>query len=91
MAKRRRKTKALGAIPLPRHMIGAKKCIDWRGQDDRPVKLCVEGKRYGFTGTLLPRSGRGPGLPVPTGNARTMSEAIKNAVRFLDNHATRRN
>lgn len=71
--------------PLLRSQLGQKRCIKQPGG----TTLCVEGKKFGFTGTLIGRSGKGPALPVSTHNlrtgepARTITEAIKYAEDFL--------
>lgn len=71
--------------PLLRSQLGKKQCIKQPGG----TKLCVEGKKYGFSAELIGVSGKRPGLPVPTSNpsngepARTMTQAIDYATRFL--------
>lgn len=65
--------------PLRKSEQGKTKCVMW-GKN----KLCITGVKYGFIGKLHPSgpSKYGP-LPVPTGKARTMKTAIKNARAFL--------
>ncbi len=64
--------------PLKKSEQGKTKCVQVRNN-----KLCVTGHKYGFMGKLYPTSGSGGPLPVPTGRARTMKTAIKNARAFL--------
>ena len=76
--------------PLLRTQVGKKTCSTWKAPDGTKLKLCVEGLKFGFSANLMSKSGKKV-LPVPTGDARTMSEAIQNAKRFLDGVATKRN
>lgn len=70
--------------PLLKSQVGQKKCI----KQPSGTTLCVEGKKFGFTGTLKSISGSGS-IPVGTNNpktgepAKTITEAVKNAETFL--------
>ena len=57
---------------------GRTKCVKTTGG----MKICVEGKKFGFIGRLIGKSGRSS-LPLVTGKARTAETAIKNARAFL--------
>lgn len=63
--------------PLLRSQVGKKVC-----RPQGPLKLCIEGHKYGFSAWLYSKDGKHK-LPVSTGDARTMSEAVKQAERFL--------
>ena len=65
------------------------KCVMHTGPTGGKNRLCVEGRRYGFIGSLYAKSGGGS-LPVPTGRARTAETAMKNAKRFLKNVGKKR-
>ncbi len=75
--------------PILRAHLGKQTCSTWTGADGNPLKLCVRGNKYGFVAELKGRTGGS--LPVPTGDARTPAQAIKNAKQFLDRTITRRN
>lgn len=72
MAKRR---------PIKKSEQARSRCMRVRGTKRGKLTLCVEGRRYGFVATLT--SPHGNKLPVPTGRARTLESATKNAKRFL--------
>lgn len=69
--------------PLKKSEQSRSKCMTVKASDGKGVTLCVEGRRYGFTAYLKSRRPEGGVLPVPTGRARTLESAIKNAKRFL--------
>jgi len=76
--------------PLLKTHVGKQACDTWTGPDGTKLKLCVKSGKYGFSGSLVSKSGKDV-LPVPTGEARTAREALKNAKQFLDKIATKRN
>ena len=71
--------------PLLRSQVGQKRCL----KQPSGTTLCVEGKKFGFTGELIGISGKKPGLPVSTHDhktgepARTITQAVENAKKFL--------
>lgn len=59
--------------------VGVVKCSKWEG-----LALCVIGKAHGFQGRFYSNKGRkGPYLPIPINGAKTPSDAVAKARRFL--------
>lgn len=56
-------------------------CSRWTAPNGKKLKLCVDGRKYGFAGWLYGTDGSR--LPVGTGKARTVKTAMRNARRFL--------
>ena len=49
----------------------------------KQTRLCVRGAKYGFIAHLESKRPEAGILPVPTGKARTLETALKNARAFL--------
>jgi hypothetical protein len=70
--------------PLLRRHVGVERCSTWK-----KLKLCVKGRKYGFSAELVGKSGST--LPVPTGDARSPEQAMRNAKKFLDGVVSKNN
>ncbi len=67
--------------PLKKSEQGKTECVKIAGGGAN--ELCVTGRKYGFTAHLKSTRPEGGVLPVPTGKARTMKTAIRNARSFI--------